>query len=95
MLFIKQKTFGTWSSAAQGPNGTKHNHTKHSCYDAASFEDWFENLLVPKLKKLPGIKVVIGINLSRNFSPKVLNCVKKIQFSLPACYQILLTFANH
>lgn len=45
--------------------------TKSGWFDAGTFEDWFMTTLLPRLKKLPGVKVVIGDNLSSHINLEI------------------------
>lgn len=63
-----------WDTWAQnGHLGARYANSKSGWFEAASFNEWFETLLLPRLKKLSGKKVVIGDNnLSTNLSVHVL-----------------------
>lgn len=62
-----------WDTWAQnGLLGARYANSKSGWFEAASFNEWFETLLLPRLKKLSGKKVVIGDNLSTHLSVHVL-----------------------
>lgn len=58
---------------AGGPDGTRFNRSKSGWFEASIFEDWFEFLLLPALRRLEGTKIVIGDNLSSHLSMHVLD----------------------
>ncbi len=55
-----------------GPKGARYNRSKSGWFDTKCFEDWFFSLMLPRLKRLPGKKVLIGDNLSSHFSQKII-----------------------
>ncbi|XP_014273650.1 uncharacterized protein [Halyomorpha halys] len=66
-----------------GPAGTCYNHSKSGWFDERIFEDWFEFLMLPILRKQTGTKVLIGDNLSSHINARVLSlcqehCIKFI-----------------
>ncbi|KAJ8967062.1 hypothetical protein NQ314_003122 [Rhamnusium bicolor] len=69
--------YDSW--AIGGPVGTRYNWSKSGWFEATVFEDWFEFLLLPRLKKLEGTKVVIGDNLTSHLSVHVLDPCNKHQ----------------
>lgn len=62
--------YPTWIEG--GPEGSVYNRTKSGWFDAASFEDWFDKILLPYFKKLPGKKILLGDNLASHTSLHVL-----------------------
>jgi len=71
--YIVYKSEAMWSTWTEGgPHGARYNRSKSGWFDSHCFEDWFESLLLPRLKRLQGKKVVIGDNLSSHISVKVL-----------------------
>lgn len=64
--------YPTWIEG--GPQGTMFNRTKSGWFDAPTFEDWFDKILIPYFRNLPGKKVLIGDNLSSHMSMHVLEC---------------------
>lgn len=71
--FVVYKSINMWDTWAQnGPLGARYANSKSGWFEAASFNEWFETLLLPRLRKLPGKKVVIGDNLSTHLSVNVL-----------------------
>lgn len=70
IIYKAEHLWSTWTT--NGPKHARYNRTKSGWIDAATFEDWFVNHLIPTLKKQTGKKVVIGDNLSSHISPKVL-----------------------
>ena len=55
-----------------GPEGACYNRTKSGWFDEATFEDWFSTLVLPKLRKQEGKKILIGDNLSSHLSTEVI-----------------------
>ena len=80
VVYRSGKLWDLWTE--NGPSGTRYNNTTSGWFDANVFTDWFQSLLLPKIKKLEGRKVVIGDNLSSHITPEVLNFVNKITFHL-------------
>ena len=54
------------------PEGARYNRMKSGWFDEATFEDWFFTLVLPKLRKQEGKKILIGDNLSSHLSPEVI-----------------------
>lgn len=73
----KSKTgiFNTWRMG--GPKGTRYGRSLSGWFDGPTFEDWFRTIALPKLKKKPGVKVMLGDNLSSHFSPEVIRLCKQ------------------
>lgn len=46
--------YPSWVEA--GPEGCIYNRTKSGWFDSATFEDWFDKILLPHFKNLPGKK---------------------------------------
>jgi len=67
--------YPTWIEG--GPDGTVYNRTKSGWFDSATFDDWFDKILLPYCKKLPGKKVLIGDNLAAHTSIHVLRCCEQ------------------
>lgn len=51
VVYKSENLWSTWCDSAGGPRGTRYNRTKHGWFDSVTFNDWFERLLLPKLKK--------------------------------------------
>ena len=62
--------YPTWVEG--GPPGTRFNRSKSGWFDARIFEDWFEFLMLPILRKQTGTKILLGDNLSSHLSSHVL-----------------------
>ncbi|CAH2109325.1 unnamed protein product [Euphydryas editha] len=72
-LYIIFKAKQKWTSWIQGaPAGTRMAVTKSGWIDAATFEDWFEEQLLPVLQQKEGKKVLLGDNLSSHITLKTL-----------------------
>ena len=61
------------------PPGTKLNRSKSGWFDEGLFESFFNDLLLPKLKKQEGIHAIIGDNLLSHFSESVIRKCQKYQ----------------
>ena len=55
-----------------GAKGTRNNATPTGWFDIAVFEDWFEKLFLPEVRRIPGTKVLIGDNLASHISTNVI-----------------------
>ena len=71
--YVVYKAEHLWTTWTEGgaPN-VLYSQSKSGRFDSVCFSDWFEMVLVRFVKDLPGIKVLIGDNLSSHFSEKVL-----------------------
>jgi len=56
----------------RGPKGTVYACSKSGWFDMYLFEKWFEDLLLPKLKRKTGKKLIVGDNLASHISPRVI-----------------------
>ena len=54
------------------PKGSKFNRSKSGWFDEAIFKNFFNVLLLPRMKKQKGTKVMIGDNLSSHISEDVI-----------------------
>lgn len=70
VVYRSSKLWDTWTE--NGPSGARYSNTSSGWFDSQVFTDWFQSLLLPRLKKLEGKKVVIGDNLSSHLTPQVL-----------------------
>ncbi|KAK2713141.1 hypothetical protein QYM36_011737 [Artemia franciscana] len=75
VVYKSKKFWNTWVQG--GPKGCRFNRSKPSWFEAAFFHDWFTLSLLPRLKKLPGKKVVIGDNLSSHFDVDIIRHCEK------------------
>lgn len=55
-----------------GPPGTRYNRSMSGWFDSDLFEDWFEKIALPYLRRQDGTKVIIGDNLGSHLSYKVI-----------------------
>ena len=60
-----------------GPPGARYNRSKSGWFDENSFNDWFFKMMLPKLRRQEGRKVLIGDNLSSHLSEAVINACSK------------------
>lgn len=60
--FVVYKATQLWNTWTEGaPKHCRYQSTKSGWFDALSFNDWFQTLMLPKLKKLPGKKFSLQI----------------------------------
>ncbi|KAJ8912182.1 hypothetical protein NQ315_006149 [Exocentrus adspersus] len=64
-----------------GPKGARYSNSPSGWFDATTFNDWFESLMLPKMKKQPGKKVLICGNLSSHISVQVLQLCEQNNIS--------------
>lgn len=82
-----------------GPKKSRYNRSPSGWFDSTTFEDWFETLFLPHVRRLPGKKVLIGDNVAGHLSIRVIkmcqeNDIKRIfmprkinqQIFFPSCY---------
>jgi hypothetical protein len=75
VVYKAESMWNTWTE--HGPVGARYNRSKSGWFDSACFEDWFQSLLLPRIKRSSGKHVVIGDNLSSHINPVVLDlCVE-------------------
>ncbi|KAB0803063.1 hypothetical protein PPYR_00033 [Photinus pyralis] len=74
IVYRATNLYDSWTQG--GPQGARYNRSKSGWFEGAIFEDWFEFLLLPRLKKLEGVKVAIGDNLSSHLSRQILTDYK-------------------
>ena len=61
------------------PPGTKFNRTKSGWFDEGTFECFFNDILLPRMKKQEGVHVMIGDNLSSHISESVVRKCERHQ----------------
>lgn len=75
VVYKSKHLWDTWTE--NGPPGTRYGNTASGWFESQTFSDWFTTLLLPRLKKIPGKKVVIGDNLSSHINVDVLDLCRK------------------
>ena len=70
VVYKSTHLYPTW--VEKGPPGTVYNRTKSGWFEQETFEDWFQKIALPYLKRLEGKKVLIGDNLSSHLSLHVI-----------------------
>lgn len=70
VVFKSKNLYPEWLEG--GPPGTHFNRSKSGWFDHDIFEDWFEKIALPYLRKQNGVKVLIGDNLSSHASYKII-----------------------
>ena len=66
VLYEATKIWNTWTKG--GPKYCRFQSTKSGWLDSLAFNNWFESLMFPKLKKLFGKKVLIADNISTHLN---------------------------
>ena len=66
VLYKATKIWDTWTEG--GPKCFCFQSTKSGWFDSLAFNNWFESLMLPKLKKLFGKKVLITNNVSTHLN---------------------------
>lgn len=70
VVYKGEHLWDTWT--LNGPKHCHYNRTSSGWFDNSTFEDWFMRLMLPRLKRLDGPKVIIGDNLASHISETVL-----------------------
>ncbi len=65
----------------RGPKGTVYSTSKSGWFDMFQFERWFVDLLLPRHRRRPGKKMIVGDNLSSHLSPTVINLCRQHNIS--------------
>ena len=89
VVFKSVHLYHEWTR--NGPKGAMYNRTKSGWFDEAAFEDWFFQMMLPKLRKQKGKKVMIGDNLSSHLSERVIKACSENNIS----FICLLPNATH
>ena len=76
--FVVYKANQLWNTCMEGgPKKCRYQSTKSGWFDAVTFNEWFQSLLLPRLKKLSGNKVIIADNLSAHLNVSIFNKCKE------------------
>ncbi|XP_063226845.1 uncharacterized protein LOC134533299 [Bacillus rossius redtenbacheri] len=70
VVYKAEKLWDTWMEG--GPKGARFNRSKSGWFDSGSFEDWFFHLVLHRLKRQEGKKLLIGDNLASHISKEVI-----------------------
>lgn len=60
-----------------GPKGAVYYCSKNGWFDHFLFWKWFEEVVLPELKRRPGVKLLVGDNLSSHISADVIKACKR------------------
>ena len=61
--YVVYKSTNMWDTWTQnGPLGARYTSSQSRWFEAVSFNEWFESLLLRRLRRLPDKKVIIGDN---------------------------------
>jgi hypothetical protein len=74
VVYKAQNVYASWCS--RGPKGAIYSCSKSGWFDAFQFEKWFFELMLPKLKRRTGKKLLLGDNLASHISPAVIQACK-------------------
>jgi len=77
VVFKAKNLYPSWCQ--RGPKGAVYSCTPSGWFDQAQFEKWFFELCLPKLKRKPGRKVLVGDNLGSHLSPAVIQSCRKLK----------------
>jgi DDE superfamily endonuclease/helix-turn-helix, Psq domain len=70
--FVVYKSTQLWNTWMEGgPRHCRYQSTKSGWFDGVAFNEWFESLMLPRLKKLEGKKVIIADNLSTHLNVSI------------------------
>jgi hypothetical protein len=73
LLYVVYKSSQLWNTwTERGPVGCRYHHTPSGWFDSLTFNDFFEGIMIPALRKLSGKKVIICDNLSTHLSVPIL-----------------------
>lgn len=72
--------YDTWKIG--GPAKSRYNRSPSGWFDLTTFEDWFETLFLPHVRRLPGKKVLIGDNVASHLSIRVLKLCQENDIKL-------------
>lgn len=72
VVYKAQHLYDSWREG--GPTNSRYNRTKSGWFDSFCFSDWVETVALPYLRRLDGVKYLIGDNLSSHLS---LDTIKK------------------
>lgn len=76
--YVVYKSTHLWDTWTQnGPKGCRYSNTPSGWFDINTFNDWFEFMMLPRLKKQNGKKVIICDNLTSHITPHVLQLCEK------------------
>ncbi len=62
IVYKAQNLYISWTE--RGPKGALYSCSKSGWFDSFQFQKWFFQLLLPRLKRRPGKKLLIGDNLA-------------------------------
>ena len=69
-----------------GSPGARYNRSQSGWFDETTFTDWFFKMILPKLRRLEGRKVLIGDNLSSHLSDAVIKACSQNNIAFVCLY---------
>ncbi|KAJ8931082.1 hypothetical protein NQ314_016058 [Rhamnusium bicolor] len=93
VVYKAERLYDRWCTG--GPPGACHNRRKSGWFDGPTFMEWFETMVVPWAKKIQGVKVIIGDNLSSHLNIEILKTCQKLNIRFVFCLQTQPTSYNH
>ena len=75
VVYKAMNIYTSWCE--RGPKGTIYSCSKSGWFDGYQFEKWFFELLLPRLKRKVGKKLIIGDNLSSHISMDVVQACRE------------------
>ena len=83
VLYKATKIWKTWTEG--GPKYCRFQSTKSGWFDSLAFNNWFESLMLPKLKKLFDKKVLIAETISTHLNLLYFKSAENKTFHLYVC----------
>lgn len=80
VVYRSSNMWSTWTE--NGPQGCRYNNSLSGWFDAAVYSDWLEFHMLPRMRKLDGIKVLICDNLASHLTLHTLTLCSKNQVHL-------------
>lgn len=77
VVYKAERLYDQWCIG--GPPNTRYNRTKSGWFDAATFSDWFEKMVIPWARRLEGPKAIIGDNLSCHLNINILQHCQRLR----------------
>jgi hypothetical protein len=75
VVYKSQKLWDTWTE--NGPNRCHYSNSPSGWFDHQLFSDWLEKVVIPRLKKMDGKKMLIGDNLASHLSVDTLKLCRE------------------
>lgn len=70
IVYKAKHSYVGWTEG--GIEGARYNRTFSVWFDSTIFEDWFYSIVLPHFKKIDGVKVLVGDNLSSHVTVSII-----------------------